>query len=150
MPIVIEAGENPAYSVRFAHGEPLSFICGPCVIESDEHVSFLAGELRKLLGSFVFKASFDKANRSSISAYRGPGLEAGMRILRKLRGDGYPVLTDIHEPEQAALVADAVDIIQIPAFLCRQTDLLVEAGRTGKIVNIKKGQFVSPIFIFLI
>lgn len=144
MPIVIEAGENPAYSVRFAHGEPLSFICGPCVIESDEHVSFLAGELRKLLGSFVFKASFDKANRSSISAYRGPGLEAGMRILRKLRGDGYPVLTDIHEPEQAALVADAVDIIQIPAFLCRQTDLLVEAGRTGKIVNIKKGQFVSP------
>lgn len=144
MSIVIEAGSNPAHSVRFAQGEPIAFICGPCVIESDEHVGFLAGELRRLLGPFVFKASFDKANRSSISAYRGPGLEAGMRILRKLREQGYPVLTDIHEPEQAALVGDAVDIIQIPAFLCRQTDLLVEAGRTGRIVNIKKGQFVSP------
>jgi len=144
MPIVIEAGGDAAHSVRFAQGEPLAFICGPCVIESEEHVTFLAGELRRILGRFVFKASFDKANRSSIRAYRGPGLEAGMRILRKLREQGYPVLTDIHEPEQAALVSDAVDIIQIPAFLCRQTDLLVEAGRTGRIVNIKKGQFVSP------
>lgn len=143
-PILIEAGTHPDHAVRFGQGMPLAFICGPCVIESEEHVSFLARELRQILGPFVFKASFDKANRSSISAYRGPGLEAGMRILRKLREQGFPVLTDIHEPEQAALVADAVDIIQIPAFLCRQTDLLVEAGRTGCIVNIKKGQFVSP------
>ncbi len=144
MPVVIEAGSQPSHSVRFAQGEPISFVCGPCVIESEEHVAFLAAEIRRILGPFVFKASFDKANRSSISAYRGPGLEAGMRMLRKLREQGYPVLTDIHEPEQAALVADAVDILQIPAFLCRQTDLLVEAGRTGRIVNIKKGQFVSP------
>jgi 2-dehydro-3-deoxyphosphooctonate aldolase (KDO 8-P synthase) len=144
MSIVIEAGSHPEFTVRFQQGAPISFICGPCVIEGDEHVHFLAHELRKILGNFVFKASFDKANRSSISAYRGPGLEAGMRILRSLRDEGFPVLTDIHEPEQAALVADSVDIIQIPAFLCRQTDLLVEAGRTGCIVNIKKGQFVSP------
>lgn len=142
--IVIEAGINPAYSVTFTQGNALGFLCGPCVIESEEHVFFLAHELRKILGRFVFKASFDKANRSSIHSYRGPGLEDGMKILGKLRTEGFPVLTDIHEPEQAELIADSVDIIQIPAFLCRQTDLLVEAGRTGKIVNIKKGQFVSP------
>ncbi|MCU0227004.1 MAG: 3-deoxy-8-phosphooctulonate synthase [Bryobacterales bacterium] len=144
MSTLIEAGPQPEHAVRFAAGEALALICGPCVIESEEHCVFLATELRRMLGAFVFKASFDKANRSSISAYRGPGLEAGMRILRNLRQQGYPVLTDIHEPEQAALVADSVDILQIPAFLCRQTDLLVEAGRTGRIVNIKKGQFVSP------
>ncbi len=144
MSILIEAGPHPAQAVCFSQGKPMAFICGPCVIESEEHCAFLAAELRRALGPFVFKASFDKANRSSISAYRGPGLEAGMRILRHLRKQGFPVLTDIHEPEQAALVADSVDILQIPAFLCRQTDLLVEAGRTGRIVNIKKGQFVSP------
>jgi 2-dehydro-3-deoxyphosphooctonate aldolase (KDO 8-P synthase) len=144
MSVSIEVGRSREYSVTFEQNQPFVFICGPCVIETEEHVFFLASELRKLLGRFVFKASFDKANRSSISAYRGPGLETGLRILRKLRDEGYPVLTDIHEPEQAALVADSVDIIQIPAFLCRQTDLLVEAGRTGKVVNIKKGQFVAP------
>ena len=119
-------------------------IAGPCVIESEEHVHFLAAEIRKIAGPFVFKASFDKANRSSVTSYRGPGLKEGVRILAGLRREGYAVLTDIHEPAQAEAVAEAVDILQIPAFLCRQTDLLLAAGRTGRTVNIKKGQFVSP------
>ena len=120
-------------------------IAGPCVIESEEHVHFLAQEIRKIAGpDFVFKASFDKANRSSVASYRGPGLHEGIRILRSVREAGFTVLTDIHEPAQADMLEGAVDILQIPAFLCRQTDLLVAAGRTGKIVNIKKGQFVSP------
>ena len=119
-------------------------IAGPCVIESEEHVRFLAAEIRKIVGPFIFKASFDKANRSSLDSYRGPGPKEGLRILSDLRRDGYPVLTDIHEPAQAELAAEAVDILQIPAFLCRQTDLLIAAGRTGRAVNIKKGQFVSP------
>jgi 2-dehydro-3-deoxyphosphooctonate aldolase (KDO 8-P synthase) len=125
-------------------GQPLALIAGPCVIESEEHVHFLAAAIRKIAGPFVFKASFDKANRSSIASYRGPGLQEGVRILAGLRREGYAVLTDIHEPSQAEMAAQAADILQIPAFLCRQTDLLVAAGRTGKIVNIKKGQFVSP------
>jgi 2-dehydro-3-deoxyphosphooctonate aldolase (KDO 8-P synthase) len=107
-------------------------------------VHFLAAEIRKIVGSFVFKASFDKANRSSVASYRGPGLEEGVRILAGLRREGYAVLTDIHEPSQAEKAAEAADILQIPAFLCRQTDLLLAAGRTGRTVNIKKGQFVSP------
>jgi 2-dehydro-3-deoxyphosphooctonate aldolase (KDO 8-P synthase) len=123
---------------------PLQLIAGPCVIESEEHVRFLAAEIRKVAGDFVFKASFDKANRSSVESYRGPGLREGLRILGALRRDGYQVLTDIHEPSQAEAAAEAVDILQIPAFLCRQTDLLIAAGRTGKTVNIKKGQFVAP------
>ncbi len=126
------------------NGRPLALIAGPCVIESEEHVHFLAAEIRNAVGSFVFKASFDKANRSSVHSYRGPGLREGLRILAGLRAEGYPILTDIHEPAQAEPVAEVADILQIPAFLCRQTDLLVEAGRTGKLVNIKKGQFVSP------
>ncbi len=125
-------------------GAPISLIAGPCVIESEEHVHMLAAEIRRRVGRFVFKASFDKANRSSVSSFRGPGLKEGLRILAGLRKDGYTVLTDIHEPEQAAPAAEAVDILQIPAFLCRQTDLLLAAGRTGRIVNIKKGQFVAP------
>jgi 2-dehydro-3-deoxyphosphooctonate aldolase (KDO 8-P synthase) len=129
--------------VDFAAGD-LGLIAGPCVIESEEHVHFLAREIRRIAGSFVFKASFDKANRSSVSSYRGPGLHEGLRILGDLRRQGYQVLTDIHEPAQAEPAAEAVDIIQIPAFLCRQTDLLIAAGRTQKAVNIKKGQFVSP------
>jgi 2-dehydro-3-deoxyphosphooctonate aldolase (KDO 8-P synthase) len=132
------------FSFGFEAGAPLALIAGPCVIESEEHVHFLAREIGKAVGTFVFKASFDKANRSSVTAYRGPGLKEGLRILKGVRDAGFPVLTDIHEPAQAALAAESVDILQIPAFLCRQTDLLVEAGRTGKIVNIKKGQFVSP------
>jgi len=114
------------------------------VIESEEHVRFLASEIRKIAPAFVFKASFDKANRSSLSSYRGPGLKEGIRILAGLRREGYPVLTDIHEPAQAETAAEGADVLQIPAFLCRQTDLLIAAGRTGRVVNIKKGQFVSP------
>jgi 2-dehydro-3-deoxyphosphooctonate aldolase (KDO 8-P synthase) len=125
-------------------GAPLALIAGPCVIESEEHVRFLAREIAKVAGSFVFKASFDKANRSSVSSYRGPGLKEGLRILKGVRDAGFAVLTDIHAPDQAAEAAECVDILQIPAFLCRQTDLLIEAGRTGRVVNIKKGQFVSP------
>ena len=123
---------------------PIGLIAGPCVIESEEHVHMLARRIRELVGDFIFKASFDKANRSSVSSYRGPGLQEGLRILAGLRSEGYRVLTDIHDISQVEAAAEAVDVLQIPAFLCRQTDLLVEAGRTGKIINIKKGQFVAP------
>lgn len=139
MPSEIQAG-----GVFIGGARPVALIAGPCVIESEEHVHLLAREIRKIAGEFVFKASFDKANRSSIVSYRGPGLKEGLRILAGLRREGYTVLTDIHEASQAEAAAEAVDILQIPAFLCRQTDLLVAAGRTGRVVNIKKGQFVSP------
>ncbi len=122
----------------------LALIAGPCVIESEEHVHYLAREIRNIVPDFIFKASFDKANRSSSASYRGPGLKEGLRILAGLKRDGFRVLTDVHETSQVEAVAAVVDIIQIPAFLCRQTDLLLEAGRTGRTVNIKKGQFVSP------
>lgn len=134
-------------AVDIGGGSPFALIAGPCVIESEEHVHFLASEIRRAIGGapFIFKASFDKANRSSVTAYRGPGLKEGLRILAGVRAaQSVPVLTDIHEPAQAEPAAEAVDILQIPAFLCRQTDLLIAAGRTGRIVNIKKGQFVSP------
>jgi 2-dehydro-3-deoxyphosphooctonate aldolase (KDO 8-P synthase) len=122
----------------------LALIAGPCVIESEAHVHYMAEAIGRVAGPFVFKASFDKANRSSLTGYRGPGLKEGLRILAGLKSKGFALLTDIHEPSQAAPAAEVVDILQIPAFLCRQTDLLLEAGRTGRIVNIKKGQFVSP------
>ncbi len=131
----------------------LALIAGPCVIESEEHVNMLANALAQLAAAlnapFIFKASFDKANRSSVNSYRGPGIKEGLRILKGVRDRGIAVLTDIHEPAQAALAAESVDILQIPAFLCRQTDVLVEAGKTGRAVNIKKGQFVSPADIRL-
>jgi 2-dehydro-3-deoxyphosphooctonate aldolase (KDO 8-P synthase) len=130
--------------VEFGPGRPLGLIAGPCVIESEEHVWLLAREIRRIAGDFIFKASFDKANRSSVSSYRGPGLDEGVRILAGLRREGFEVLTDIHEAAQAERAAEAADILQIPAFLCRQTDLLLAAGRTGRTVNIKKGQFVAP------
>jgi len=130
--------------ISIGEGCPLALIAGPCVIESEEHVQFLAREIGNIVGPFIFKASFDKANRSSVRSYRGPGLKEGLRILKTVRDMGIPVLTDIHEPSQAAPVAEVADVLQIPAFLCRQTDLLVEAGRTGRVVNIKKGQFVAP------
>lgn len=136
-------------SVRIGNEAPLALIAGSCVIESEEHVHFLATELLKLGVPLIFKASFDKANRSSVNSYRGPGLKEGLRILKSVRDRGIAVLSDIHEPSQAAEAAEAVDVLQIPAFLCRQTDLLVEAGRTGRAVNIKKGQFVSPADIHL-
>src|ERR1017187_10252494 len=130
--------------IAFGRGCLLVPIAGPCVIESEEHVHFLAREMKKLLGTFVFKASYDKANRSSGDSYRGPGPAEGLRILAGLRAEGYAVLTDVHDVSQVGPAAEAVDILQIPAFLCRQTDLLLEAGRSGRVVNIKKGQFVAP------
>jgi 2-dehydro-3-deoxyphosphooctonate aldolase (KDO 8-P synthase) len=131
--------ENPAQLV---------LIAGPCVIESEEHVNRMADAIAAIASEagfpWVFKASFDKANRTSLKGYRGPGPGEGLQILGRLRKRGFSVLTDIHEPAQATAAAEAVDILQIPAFLCRQTDLLLEAGYTGKIVNVKKGQFVAP------
>ncbi len=124
--------------------DPLVWIAGPCVIESEEHIHYMAGGIRDALGDFVFKASFDKANRTSGSSYRGPGLKEGLRILAGVKKEGFSILTDIHEPAQADAAAEVADILQIPALLCRQTDLLLAAGRTGRIVNIKKGQFVAP------
>ena len=122
----------------------LTLVAGPCVIESEAHVHFLAEQLRAIAPDFYFKASFDKANRTSAASYRGPGLREGLRILDGLRRLGYRILTDIHEPWQAEAAAEVCSVLQIPAFLCRQTDLLVAAGRTGRIVNIKKGQFLAP------
>jgi len=131
--------------IEFADfGRRLVLIAGPCVIESEEHVHRMAHGIREAVGDFVFKASFDKANRTSVGNYRGPGIDEGLRILGGLKKEGFPILTDIHETWQAERAAEVVDILQIPAFLCRQTDLLIAAGRTGKIVNVKKGQFVAP------
>lgn len=143
-PAPIELVDGLDRTFVFGGDSPLALIAGPCVIESEEHVHFLARKISSVAGPFVFKASFDKANRSSLSAYRGPGIKEGLRILGTLKTLGYPILTDIHEPAQAAQAAEVADILQIPAFLCRQTDLLLEAGRTGRIVNLKKAQFVSP------
>jgi 2-dehydro-3-deoxyphosphooctonate aldolase (KDO 8-P synthase) len=131
-------------------GRPLALIAGPCVIESEAHAIGLAHALRDIAARvgvpLVFKASFDKANRTSIASFRGPGLEEGLRILRRVKAEaGVPVLTDIHEAAQAARVAEVADVLQIPAFLSRQTDLLVAAARTGRVVNIKKGQFLAPL-----
>ncbi len=130
-------------------GRPLLVIAGPCVIESESLCMEVASALRQVcsgLGlSFVFKASFDKANRTSLSSFRGPGLEEGLRILGAVKRQlGVSVLSDIHRPEQAALAAEVVDVLQVPAFLCRQTDLLLAAGRTGLPVHLKKGQFLAP------
>ncbi len=125
------------------------YIAGPCVIEDESLLMDIAGRLKEITAArdvdFVFKASFDKANRTSLSSYRGPGLEEGLRLLAKVRDTlGVRVVTDVHEPAQVQAVGEVVDIVQIPAFLCRQTDLLVAVAQTGKTVNIKKGQFVSP------
>jgi 2-dehydro-3-deoxyphosphooctonate aldolase (KDO 8-P synthase) len=132
----------------FQNPAQLVLIAGPCVIESEEHVNRMADAISAIAAEagfpYVFKASFDKANRTSLKGYRGPGETEGLQILGRLRERGFSVLTDIHEPAHAAPAAEVVDILQIPAFLCRQTDLLLEAGRTGKIVNVKKGQFVGP------
>lgn len=124
-------------------------IAGPCVIESEENVMLIAetikGIAERLNLDFYFKASFDKANRTSISSYRGPGIEAGIEILQKVKDQyGLKIATDIHEPWQAKKAAEVADIIQIPAFLCRQTDLLVAAAKTGKLINVKKAQFLAP------
>ncbi len=146
---LIELTSTPAGSMTIGPGAPLFLMAGPCVLESGDMAREIAQEMQAItarLGlSYVFKASFDKANRTSLTSFRGPGAEKGLRILGRLRAEvGVPVVSDIHEPNQAELAADCLDIIQIPAFLCRQTDLLVAAARTGKVVNVKKGQFVSP------
>jgi 2-dehydro-3-deoxyphosphooctonate aldolase (KDO 8-P synthase) len=136
--------------IRLGGGAPLALIAGPCVIESPSHALDLASAIRDIAAAagvpFIFKASFDKANRTSIRSFRGPGLEAGLAVLDAVkRRVDVPVLTDIHEPWQAEPVAAIVDVLQIPAFLCRQTDLLVAAARTGCAVNVKKGQFLAPL-----
>jgi 2-dehydro-3-deoxyphosphooctonate aldolase (KDO 8-P synthase) len=130
-------------------GAPLAFILGPCVIESGAHALDMALAIRTIAARcgvpVIFKASYDKANRTSRSSFRGPGLDAGLAVLADVKArTGLPVLTDIHEPSHAAIAAEVVDVLQIPAFLCRQTDLLVAAARTGKAVNVKKGQFLAP------
>jgi 2-dehydro-3-deoxyphosphooctonate aldolase (KDO 8-P synthase) len=130
-------------------GAPLLLVAGPCVIESEDHLLRTGEAIRSACEAagvpFILKSSYDKANRSSIGSFRGPGLEEGLRILERARGKlGVPVLSDVHEVAQVAAAAEVLDVLQIPAFLSRQTDLLVAAGRTGKPVNVKKGQFLSP------
>ncbi|MDE3155619.1 MAG: 3-deoxy-8-phosphooctulonate synthase, partial [Acidobacteriota bacterium] len=130
-------------------GAPLVLIAGPCVIESETHALGLGEAIAAIAARagvpYIFKASYDKANRTSIRSFRGPGLDEGLRILAKVKARlGVPILTDIHEVAQAAAVAAVVDILQIPAFLSRQTDLIVAAARTGRVVNLKKGQFLAP------
>jgi 2-dehydro-3-deoxyphosphooctonate aldolase (KDO 8-P synthase) len=135
--------------LRLANDRPLALIAGPCALESRRHALEMARALKELCGKLgiglIYKTSFDKANRTSASSARGIGMTKGLPILAEVRESvGVPVLTDVHEPEQCAPTAEAVDVLQIPAFLCRQTDLLLAAGRTGKPVNVKKGQFLAP------
>src|SRR5688572_16502611 len=134
--------------VPFGDGQ-LSFLLGPCVVESPQHALFMAQEISDICKNvgvgFVYKSSFDKANRSSIDSFRGQGMEFGLDVLAQVKQEiGVPVVTDIHEPWQVEKAAEVADILQIPAFLCRQTDLLVAAAESGKAVNVKKGQFLSP------
>lgn len=152
----MEVTANPRVSVGegdgkvvFAQDAKLSLIAGPCQMESRDHAFMMAGALKELCGKLgiglVYKSSYDKANRTSISGKRGIGLETAMEIFADLKKEfGFPVLTDIHTEEQCAVVAETVDILQIPAFLSRQTDLLVAAARTGRVINVKKGQFLAP------
>ncbi len=141
--------EIPLHSLRLGGKNPLFLIAGPCVIESESHARKIAESVAKIAADagvpYVFKASYDKANRSSAKSFRGPGAKEGLRILAKIKSDlKLPILTDIHEREQAAPAAEVVDILQIPAFLSRQTDLLEAAAKTNRIVNVKKAQFLSP------
>ncbi len=146
-PVSIERPSGTAIMV--GSDQPLLLIAGPCVLESADlarHVAETMQEICSRLGiSYVFKASFDKANRTSISSYRGPGIDQGLEILGRIRSElNVPVVSDIHEPQQAKAASEVLDIIQIPAFLCRQTDLLTAVSKTGKPINLKKGQFLSP------
>ncbi|WP_434287393.1 3-deoxy-8-phosphooctulonate synthase [Celeribacter sp. SCSIO 80788] len=136
-------------NVTFSNAKPFGLIAGPCQLESLDHARMLAEKIAEACAptgtGFVFKGSYDKANRSSLSGKRGLGAEKGLTILSKIREEfGCPVITDVHEPAHCAMAAEAVDILQIPAFLCRQTDLLLAAGETGKAINVKKGQFLAP------
>ena len=135
--------------IKIGGSNPLFLIGGPCVIESEKHTLFMAREIKQVCDgleiSCIFKASYDKANRSSINSYRGPGLKTGLKILKAVKDEyDFPVISDIHEVSQVEEAARVLDVIQIPAFLCRQTDLLLEAAKTQKPINIKKGQFLSP------
>ena len=146
------AKPNPAVAVgkvRFGNALPLALIAGPCVLESRAHAFEMASALKEIAArrgiGFIYKTSFDKANRTSVKSVRGIGLDKALSIFADLRAKlDVPVLTDVHEPDQCAAVAEAVDILQIPAFLCRQTDLLIAAAKTGRAVNVKKGQFLAP------
>src|SRR6201993_4017433 len=136
-------------TLRLGGGNPLFLVAGPCVIESEAHARMMAEGVARIASDagvpYIFKASFDKANRSSVKAFRGPGLAEGLRILGKIKTEfKLPILTDIHEPSQATPAAEIADVLQIPAFLSRQTDLLIAAAKTGRAVNIKKAQFLSP------
>jgi len=142
------AGEGTG-RVSFANTAKLSLIAGPCQMESRDHAFMVAGRLKEICEqagvSLVYKSSFDKANRTSLNAQRGMGLDKAMEVFSDLKKEfGFPVLTDIHNEKQCAEVADVVDVLQIPAFLCRQTDLLIAAARTGRVINVKKGQFLAP------
>ncbi len=149
---MVEAARTVAVTaggVGFGSGHPLAFVLGPCVIESEAHAVDTGVALADIASRtgypVIFKASFDKANRTALNSFRGPGLTEGLRILAAVKArTGLPILTDIHEPAQAAPAADVADILQIPAFLCRQTDLLAAAARTGCVINVKKGQFLAP------
>lgn len=136
-------------NVKFGNDLPLTIIAGPCQLESRDHAFMMAGKLKEICGALglglIYKTSYDKANRTSISTERGLGLEKSLEIFKDIKKEfGLPVLTDVHDAHQCAEVATAVDILQIPAFLCRQTDLLLAAGKTGKTINVKKGQFLAP------
>ncbi|WP_040485722.1 3-deoxy-8-phosphooctulonate synthase [Lutibaculum baratangense] len=140
---------GPGGEVVFSNDAPFSLICGPCQIESRDHAMRIAERLKAIAAEtgtpFIFKASYDKANRSSLSGRRGVGIEEGLRILADIRAElGVPILSDIHTEEQARAAGEVLDMIQIPAFLCRQTDLLIAAAETGKPINVKKGQFLAP------
>ncbi|OWO94689.1 3-deoxy-8-phosphooctulonate synthase [Rhizobium esperanzae] len=144
----VKIGEGEG-QVTFSNAGRLSLIAGPCQMESRDHAFMVAGTLKELCAKLgvglVYKSSFDKANRTSLSAERGIGLEKGMEVFADLKKEfGFPVLTDVHTAEQCAEVAEVIDVLQIPAFLCRQTDLLIAAARTGRAVNVKKGQFLAP------
>ena len=144
-----ESKEISLGSLRLGGGNPLFLIAGPCVIESEAHALMMAEKVAKIAADvgvpYIFKASYDKANRSSLKAFRGPGLKEGLRILRKVKSElKLPILTDIHDVSQAEPAAEVCDVLQIPAFLARQTDLLIAAGKTGRVINLKKGQFLSP------
>jgi 2-dehydro-3-deoxyphosphooctonate aldolase (KDO 8-P synthase) len=143
-PLEIQLG-----NLHLGGGNPLFLIAGPCVIESEAHARMIAEKVAKIAADsgipYIFKASYDKANRSSVKAFRGPGLKEGLRILGKIKSElNLPILTDIHEAAQAAPAAEVCDVLQIPAFLARQTDLLAAAAKTGRIINVKKAQFLSP------
>ncbi|ACE90988.1 2-dehydro-3-deoxyphosphooctonate aldolase [Rhizobium phaseoli] len=144
----VKIGEGEG-QVTFSNTGRLSLIAGPCQMESRDHAFMVAGTLKELCAKLgiglVYKSSFDKANRTSLSAERGIGLEKGMEVFADLKKEfGFPVLTDVHTAEQCAEVAEVIDVLQIPAFLCRQTDLLIAAAKTGRVVNVKKGQFLAP------